>query len=81
MQRIVHALKTDFSELRIKKYYGKSDLVKKAYDFSNVEESWKDVDLVVYTNTLKIEVSCTNPKFERVFCIFNSYIKMNAGTN
>ena len=81
MQGIVHALKTDFSELQIKEYYGKSDLAEKAHDFSNVEESWKDVDLVAYTSTLKIGVSCTNPKFERAFCIFNSYIEMNARMN
>jgi len=39
MQGIVRALKTDFLELRIKEYHGKSDLMEKAYDFSNVEES------------------------------------------
>ena len=81
MQEIVCALKTDFSELQIKEYHGKSDLVEKAHDFSNVKESWKDVNLVAYTSTLKIGVSCTNPKFERAFCIFNSYIEMNAGMN
>ncbi|GBC10685.1 hypothetical protein RclHR1_09820004 [Rhizophagus clarus] len=73
--------KTDFPELRIKEYHGKSDLVEKAHDFSNVEESWKDVDLVAYTSILKIGVSCTNPKFEQAFCLFNSYIESNAGTN
>src|SRR3954451_15426038 len=81
VQGIVRALKTDFPELRIKEYHGKSDPVEKAHDFSNVEESWKDIDLVAYTSTLKIGVSCTNPKFERAFCLFNSYIKTNAGTN
>jgi hypothetical protein len=81
MQGIIRALKTDFPELQIKKYHGKSNLVEKALDFSNVEESWKDVDLVTYTSTLKIGVSCINPKFKRAFCIFNSYIKMNAGMN
>ncbi|CAI2197897.1 2125_t:CDS:1, partial [Funneliformis geosporum] len=54
VQGIIRALKTDFPELRIKEYHGKSDPVKKAHDFSNVEESWKDVDLVAYTSTLKI---------------------------
>ncbi|RGB25894.1 hypothetical protein C1646_771127 [Rhizophagus diaphanus] len=39
VQGIVRALKTDFSELRIKEYHGKSDPVEKAHDFSNVEES------------------------------------------
>ncbi|PKC52871.1 hypothetical protein RhiirA1_404683, partial [Rhizophagus irregularis] len=81
VQGIVRALKTDFPELRIKEYHGKSDPVEKAHDFSNVEEAWKDVDLVAYTSTLKIGVSCTNPKFERAFCLFNSYIETNAGTN
>src|SRR5947199_2596517 len=81
VQGIVRALKTDFLELRIKEYHGKSDPVEKAHDFSNVEESWKDVDLVAYTSTLKIGVSCTNPKFERAFCLFNSYIETNARTN
>ncbi|POG53584.1 hypothetical protein GLOIN_2v1792147 [Rhizophagus irregularis DAOM 181602=DAOM 197198] len=81
VQGIVRALKTDFPELRIKEYHGKSDPVEKAHDFSNVEESWKDVDLVAYTSTLKIGVSCTNPKFRRAFCLFNSYIETNAGTN
>ncbi|CAI2187583.1 14165_t:CDS:1, partial [Funneliformis geosporum] len=81
VQGIVRALKTDFPELRIKEYHGKSDPEEKANDFSNVEESWSDVDLVAYTSTLKIGVSCTNPKFERAFCIFNSYIETNAGTN
>ena len=46
MQGIVHALKTDFPELRIKEYHGKSDPVEKAHDFSNVEESWRDIDLL-----------------------------------
>jgi hypothetical protein len=81
VQGIVRALKTDFPELRIREYHGKSDPVEKAHDFSNVEESWSDVDLVAYTSTLKIGVSCTNPKFERAFCLFNSYIETNAGTN
>ncbi|RIB03003.1 hypothetical protein C2G38_2226291 [Gigaspora rosea] len=54
VQGIVRALKTDFSELRIKEYYSKSDSVEKAHDFSN---------------------------FEQAFCIFNSYIETNAGTN
>ncbi|CAI2197528.1 18915_t:CDS:2, partial [Funneliformis geosporum] len=30
-------------------YHGKSDPVEKAHDFSNVEESWSNVDLVAYT--------------------------------
>ena len=64
MQGIVRALKTDFLELRIKEYHGKSDPVEKTHDFSNVEESWRDIDLVAYTSTLKIGVSCINPKFE-----------------
>src|SRR3954451_12768505 len=81
MQRIVRALKIDFPELQIKEYYSKSDLVEKAYDLSNVKESWRDIDLVTYTSTLKIGVSCTNPKFERAFCLFNSYIETNARTN
>src|SRR3954454_20488914 len=81
IQGIICALKTDFPELRIKEYHGKSDPVEKARDFSNVEESWRDTDLVAYTSTLKIGVSCTNPKFERAFCLFNSYIETNAGTN
>ncbi|CAB4388739.1 unnamed protein product [Rhizophagus irregularis] len=81
VQEIVRTLKTDFPELRIKEYHGKTNSVEKAQDFSNVEESWKDVDLVAYTSTLKIGVSCINPKFERAFCIFNSYIETNAGTN
>ncbi|CAI2191624.1 1714_t:CDS:2, partial [Funneliformis geosporum] len=54
VQGIIRALKTDFPELRIKEYHGKSDPVKKAHDFRNIEESWKDVDLVAYTSTLKI---------------------------
>ncbi|PKY62183.1 hypothetical protein RhiirA4_488237, partial [Rhizophagus irregularis] len=69
------------TKLRIKEYHGKSDPVEKAHDFSNIEESWSNVDLVAYTSTLKIGVSCTNPKFERAFCLFNSYIETNAGTN
>ncbi|CAI2192808.1 9075_t:CDS:2, partial [Funneliformis geosporum] len=77
----VCVLKTDFPELRIKKYHGKSDPVEKAHDFSNVKETWMDVDLVAYTSTLKIGVSCTNPKFEWAFCLFNSFIETNAGTN
>ncbi|CAI2199574.1 16019_t:CDS:1, partial [Funneliformis geosporum] len=81
VQGIVRTLKTDFPELRIKEYHSKSDPVEKVYDFSNIEESWSDVDLVAYTSILKIGVSCTNPKFEREFCLFNSYIETNAETN
>ncbi|CAI2201448.1 9732_t:CDS:2, partial [Funneliformis geosporum] len=39
------------------------------------------LDLIAYTSTLKIGVSYTNPKFERAFCLFNSYIETNAGNN
>ena len=39
VQGIIRALKTDFSELQIKEYHGKSDPVKKAHDFSNVKGS------------------------------------------
>ncbi|PKK61966.1 hypothetical protein RhiirC2_718060 [Rhizophagus irregularis] len=78
---IIHNTYQPQKELRIKEYHGKSDLVEKAQDFSNVEESWKDVDLVAYTSTLKIGVSCINPNFERAFCLFNSYIETNARTN
>ncbi|GBB90263.1 hypothetical protein RclHR1_17160003 [Rhizophagus clarus] len=81
VQGIVRALKTDFPELRIKEYHGKSDPVEKAHDFSNIEESWKDINLVAYTSTLKIRVSCINPKFEQAFCLFNSYIETNARMN
>src|SRR2546423_9481766 len=41
----------------------------------------KDINLVAYTSTLKIRVSCTNPNFERAFCLFNSYIETNAEMN
>jgi hypothetical protein len=81
VQGMVRTLKTNFPELQIKEYHGKSDPVKKVHDFSNVEESWSGVDLVAYTSTLKIGVSCINPKFERAFCLFNSYIETNTGTN
>ncbi|CAI2197431.1 16076_t:CDS:1, partial [Funneliformis geosporum] len=47
----------------------------------NVEESWKDLDLIAYTSTLKIGVLCTNPKFEQAFCLFNSFIETNNRTN
>ncbi|CAI2197280.1 4276_t:CDS:2, partial [Funneliformis geosporum] len=81
VQGIVHALKTDFPELQIKEYHSKSDPEEKARDFSNVEELWKDLDLIAYTSTLKIGVLCTNPKFEWAFCLFNSFIETNARTN
>ncbi|CAG8497769.1 17482_t:CDS:2 [Cetraspora pellucida] len=41
----------EFPTLRIKRYHGKSDPIEKSQDFSNVEEAWKDVDLVAYTKT------------------------------
>ncbi|CAI2192219.1 9578_t:CDS:2, partial [Funneliformis geosporum] len=41
--------KTEFPELRIKEYHSKSDPMEKAQDFSNVKESWKDINLVAYT--------------------------------
>ena len=56
MQGIICALKTDFSELQIKEYYGKFDLLEKAYDFSNVEKAWKAIDKVVSeTRILKLK--------------------------
>ncbi|RIA93587.1 hypothetical protein C1645_819219 [Glomus cerebriforme] len=38
IQGIIRVLKTDFSELQIKEYHGKSDPEEKAHDFSNVEK-------------------------------------------
>ncbi|CAI2200484.1 14784_t:CDS:2, partial [Funneliformis geosporum] len=63
VQGIVRALKTDFPELRIKEYHGKSDPVEKAHDFSNVEEAWKDVDYYIETNAE------TNQMLFRMRCI------------
>ncbi|CAG8576087.1 12287_t:CDS:2 [Gigaspora rosea] len=81
VQGSVRGLRNDFPELRIKEYHGGSNPVEKTQDFKNVEEAWKEVDLVAYTSTLKIGVSCTYSKFERAFCLFTSYIETNAGTN
>ncbi|CAI2193944.1 3391_t:CDS:1, partial [Funneliformis geosporum] len=39
LQEIVRAFKTEFSELRIKKYHNKSNSIEKAQDFINVKES------------------------------------------
>ncbi|CAG8737742.1 8694_t:CDS:2, partial [Cetraspora pellucida] len=39
VQEIICALKTDFPGLCIKNYHSKSNLVEKAYDFSNIEEA------------------------------------------
>ncbi|CAI2166628.1 17034_t:CDS:2, partial [Funneliformis geosporum] len=75
VQGIIHALKTDFSELRIKEYYDKSDPVEKAHDFSNIKESLKDVDLVAYTSTLKIGVSFTNPKLTNYSIVGGLYVR------
>src|SRR6185369_4688376 len=44
VQGIVRALRSDFPELLIKNYHGKSDPIEKSQDFSNVEEAWKGVD-------------------------------------
>src|SRR5207237_8684098 len=78
IQGIVRALRADFPELRIKEYHGKSDPIEKTRDFRDVDDAWKNIDLVAYTSTLKIGVSCTSPKFERAFCIFSSYIETYA---
>ncbi|CAG8481769.1 3609_t:CDS:2 [Cetraspora pellucida] len=42
VQEIVHALRINFPELHIKNYHDKSDLAKKAQDFGNVNETWKE---------------------------------------
>lgn len=81
LRGIVHALKIKFPRLRIKEYHGRSDPEIKHKDFSNIEKAWEDIDLVAYTSTLKIGVSCISPKFEKAFCLFNSIIETNAGTN
>ncbi|CAB4387229.1 unnamed protein product [Rhizophagus irregularis] len=78
LQGIVCALKTDFPELRIKEYHGKSDPVEKAHDFSNVEEAWKVVDLVAYNSTLKIGVSCINPKERNIPMVVECQTRMSS---
>ncbi|GES76168.1 hypothetical protein GLOIN_2v1826084 [Rhizophagus clarus] len=63
--------------LQIKEYHGKSDPVEKAYDFSNIEDSWSDVDLVAYTSTLKIgscESDSATVKVEEILDIANATI-------
>ena len=39
VQEIICTLKINFLELQIKEYHNKSDLIEKAHDFSDVEES------------------------------------------
>ncbi|CAJ0879384.1 9718_t:CDS:2, partial [Entrophospora sp. SA101] len=46
-------------------YHGESDPVEKAQDFSDVEEAWKDVDIVAYTKTN----AGTNQMLFRMRCI------------
>ncbi|RGB39840.1 hypothetical protein C1646_664276 [Rhizophagus diaphanus] len=71
---IIHNTYQPQKELRIKEYHGKSDPVEKAQDFSNVEESWIDVDLVAYTSTLKIGVSSSTIKAEEIVGVSNATI-------
>src|SRR6266516_3694818 len=66
VQGITRALIRDFPTLRIKRYHGKSDPIEKSQDFSNVDEAWKGVDLVAYTSTLKIGVSCIEQRSSNV---------------
>ncbi|GES79184.1 hypothetical protein GLOIN_2v1777834 [Rhizophagus clarus] len=55
VQGIVRALKTDFPELRIKEYHGKSDPVEKAHDFSNVEDY---IETNARTNQMLFRMRC-----------------------
>ncbi|CAG8556404.1 2757_t:CDS:2, partial [Scutellospora calospora] len=41
-------------KLCIKEYYDKSDPIEKPQDFRNVDNAWKNINLVAYTSTLKI---------------------------
>ncbi|CAG8811699.1 12046_t:CDS:2, partial [Gigaspora rosea] len=50
MQGIVYALRTDFPELRIKEYHGKSDPAEKAQDFGNFERAFCLFNSYIETN-------------------------------
>ncbi|CAI2190367.1 8963_t:CDS:2 [Funneliformis geosporum] len=63
LQEIVRALKTDFPELQIKEYHGKSDPVEKAHDFNSI--IWnKDVSTIRLWVAYMLEKFQSGPKSE-----------------
>ncbi|CAI2186505.1 18676_t:CDS:2 [Funneliformis geosporum] len=78
LQGIVYALKTEFPELRIKEYHSKSNLIEKVQDFSNVEESWKGIDLVAYTTGIVVSIIEFIPKLEDTTILLSQTVKVSS---
>ncbi|CAG8749099.1 13524_t:CDS:2, partial [Cetraspora pellucida] len=63
IQGIVRALRADFPELHIKEYHDKLDPIKKTQDFRDVDNAWKNIDLIAYTSMIVLVIELT-PKPE-----------------
>ncbi|CAI2190049.1 2557_t:CDS:2, partial [Funneliformis geosporum] len=76
LQEIVRALKTDFPELQIKEYHGKSDPVEKAHDFIGIEVSIIESGPKSEENTLSqvVKAKCSIVKAKEVSDISNATI-------
>lgn len=73
-EKIQYGIEHLFPDKRLKIYTGATPGEIKAEDFRDVNETWKDVDVVIYNSTCEAGISCVIPEFENVFGFYRDDI-------
>lgn len=66
-------IRKDHPELNIKYYNADTSNTTREEELSDVNNTWAEVDILLYTPTISAGVSFTGARFKRMFCYFVNY--------
>jgi hypothetical protein len=72
--RIYYGIEERFPDKKVKVYTGETSAETKMEDFRDVNETWKDMDVIIYNSTCEAGISCILAEFEDVFAFFSQEI-------
>jgi hypothetical protein len=73
-KHICYGIQEKFPDKKVKVYTGETSAEIKTNDFRDVNETWKDSDVIIYNSTCEAGISCILGEFEDVFAFFSQEI-------
>jgi hypothetical protein len=72
--QISYGIEERFPDKKVKVYTGETSAETKMEDFRDVNETWRDTDVIIYNSTCEAGISCILAEFEDVFAFFSQEI-------
>jgi hypothetical protein len=72
--QIYHGISEMFPKKKVKIYTGDTPAETKRDDFRDVNETWKEADVIIYNSTCEAGISCTLAEIEDVYAFFDPEI-------